>query len=102
MALITIDIKQALSSESVIDEWAQHPPRRFLADPCVDSLKRWTGLTAGEIPLEQTLHSMNDGGISHVLIAAWHGLQGALGLDDQVRSYFQAGNAARVFGITTP
>lgn len=63
---------------SVIDVWAQHPTKTFLAQPYFDSLKKWTGNDFDEVPLEFLLQTMEAGNVSRALIAAWYGPQGAL------------------------
>ncbi|MCG8460644.1 MAG: amidohydrolase family protein [Holophagales bacterium] len=62
----------------IIDAWAQHPTRRQLADPILESLRRWTrGLGVGleeeaaEMPVSWTLASMAQAGVSRGLISAW-------------------------------
>ncbi len=62
----------------VIDVWAQHPTRRFLAEPYFESLKRWTGQDVPEIPLDATLHAMRSAGVQTALLSAWYGPGGAL------------------------
>lgn len=68
----------------IIDVWAQHPTKRFLAEPYFDSLKRWTGQNIREVTLEFTLHAMQSAGVVKALISAWHGPNGALIGNDEV------------------
>jgi predicted TIM-barrel fold metal-dependent hydrolase len=68
----------------VIDVWVQHPTRRFLAQPFFDSLKKWTGQDAQEIPLETTLHAMRSANVERALVSAWYGPDGALISNDDV------------------
>lgn len=69
----------------VIDVWMQHPTARFLREPFLESLLRWTRqLDIQEVPLSATLAAMDQGQISLGLIAAWHGPQGALISNDEV------------------
>lgn len=70
---------------SVIDVWAQHPTKRFLAEPFFDSLKKWTGQDIIELPLEYTVHAMKKGGVEKALISAWYGPNGALISNEEVQ-----------------
>jgi predicted TIM-barrel fold metal-dependent hydrolase len=56
----------------IIDAWAQHSTTRHLADPMLDSLRRWQP----EIPLEEqpvamTVQAMDEAGVDKSLISAW-------------------------------
>lgn len=62
----------------VVDAWAQHPTARFLAEPYFDSLRRWTGQSLREVPLESTLQAMRSAGVDRALVSAWYGPNGAL------------------------
>ena len=69
----------------VIDVWMQHPTARFLREPWLESVLRWTRQEdIQEMPLSATLEAMNQGQVSFGLIAAWHGPQGALISNDEV------------------
>ena len=69
--------------ELIVDAWAQHPTARFLDEPFLESLRRWTrslssgatglsqSLEAGDPPLELTVDSMDAGGVRHTLLNAW-------------------------------
>jgi predicted TIM-barrel fold metal-dependent hydrolase len=54
-----------------VDAWMQHPTQRFLAEPMFDSLRRWTGLASGEVPLAETIASMDGAGVGFGLLSAW-------------------------------
>ncbi len=69
---------------NVIDVWAQHPTQRFLAEPYFESLRRWTGLTSDEIPLEITVEAMQSAGVEKALICAWYGPGGPLITNEEV------------------
>jgi predicted TIM-barrel fold metal-dependent hydrolase len=69
---------------SVIDVWTQHPTRRFLAEPFLDSLKRWLGGDVDEIPEEYTVQAMRSAGVDKALLAAWYGPQGSLISNEEV------------------
>ncbi len=73
------------AAHPIVDVWMQHPTQRFLAQPFLDSLRRWTGqLEPTDIPLDFTVAAMDAGNVSIGLIAAWHGPQGALISNDEV------------------
>ncbi|MBX9656413.1 amidohydrolase family protein [bacterium] len=76
-------------SEPIIDAWIQHPFRRFMADPMFESLLRWMGTTAADIPdvpPEMTVAALDSAGVRHALVSAWWGPQGALISNDDVAS----------------
>jgi len=69
----------------IIDAWAQHPTARHIQDPIFDSLRRWTRHDRGgslqgplEMPLSETLRSMDEAVVSISLINAWVGPHGAM------------------------
>lgn len=74
---------------NIVDVWAQHPTARFLAEPCFDSLKRWTGLSTENIPLEATHAAMTSAGVDLALIAAWYGPNGPLISNEEVLNAVQ-------------
>jgi predicted TIM-barrel fold metal-dependent hydrolase len=75
---------------TIIDVWAQPATRRFLAEPCFDTLKRWTGISDAEIPLEHTRQAMQDAGVTLALLSAWYGPQGALISNDEIAASVRA------------
>ncbi len=87
---------------SIIDVWMQHPTTRFLREPMLDSLRRWTGtaLSDDEIPPETSLQAMDEGGVELGLLAAWHGPQGALISNDEVAALTRA-HPRRFAGIAS-
>ncbi len=70
----------------IVDAWMQHPTPRFLQQPFLESLLRWTHREEGipELPLEATIGSMDDGGVRVGLLSAWWGPQGPLIGNDEV------------------
>ncbi len=69
----------------IIDVWMQHPTRRFLEQPFLGSLKRWTRQDfGGSLPLSATIQAMDQGRVGVGLVAAWWGPQGALIDNDEV------------------
>jgi predicted TIM-barrel fold metal-dependent hydrolase len=68
----------------IIDVWAQHPTERFLAEPFLATLKRWTGQDFQEVPMELTVEAMRSAGVSQALISAWYGPSGSLISNEEV------------------
>lgn len=69
----------------IIDAWMQHPTPRFLAEPFLESLRRWAGGSIpADIPPESTIAAMDEGGVGTGLVAAWWGPHGPLIENDQV------------------
>jgi predicted TIM-barrel fold metal-dependent hydrolase len=80
----------------IIDAWAQHPTARLIQDPIFDSLRRWTRHERDgslqrqlEIPLSETLKSMDEAGVSISLISAWVGPHGAMISNDEVARFIK-------------
>ena len=78
----------------IIDSWAQHPTARHASDPMFESLKRWTRSDPGaslqrapQMPLQETLAAMDEGGVSLSLISAWVGPKGAMISNDEVAGF---------------
>ncbi len=70
----------------IIDVWAQLPTARFLEEPWLKTLLRWTGQEGG-IPLQtpdMLLAQMEEAGVSMTLISAWTGPSGDLISNDEV------------------
>ena len=76
----------------IVDAWMQHPTRAFLNAPMFASLMRWTGqdLPQAEVPIELTLAALDAAGVSHAMLSAWHGPQGALISNDEVAGWVAA------------
>jgi hypothetical protein len=56
----------------IIDAWAQHSTTRHLADPMLDSLRRWSPeIPSEEQPVAKTVEAMDQGGVDKALISAW-------------------------------
>ena len=70
----------------IIDVWAQIPTERFMREPWMASLLRWTGQEgAAPVPTVETfLDDMSAGGVSMSFISAWSGPTGALISNDDV------------------
>lgn len=69
---------------NIIDVWAQHPTKCFLAEPFFDSLKKWSGQNLDELPLDFTLQAMKSAGVEKALISAWYGPSGPLITNEEV------------------
>ena len=78
----------------IVDAWIQHPTLRFAQQPMFASLWKWTrqGPPTVEIPLEFTLASMREAGVTQALVSAWHGPQGALISNDEVACWVAQSN----------
>lgn len=73
-----------------IDVWAQHPNERFMAQPWLETLLRWTGTTRRAPSVDQTLAAMDDAGVSIALQSAWSGPSGTLISNDEVAAVVAA------------
>jgi predicted TIM-barrel fold metal-dependent hydrolase len=83
----------------IVDAWMQHPTPRFMAQPWLDSLKRWTHEDyAGDWPLQATLDAMDQGRVDIGLLSAWVGPMGELVGNDEVAGWVRAA-PARLAGI---
>ena len=69
-----------------IDVWAQMPTLRFMQEPWLDTLLRWTGKPGDRrtVTLEQTLAAMDEAEVDVALLSAWHGPSGVLISNDDV------------------
>ncbi|MBV8931568.1 MAG: amidohydrolase [Kutzneria sp.] len=69
----------------IIDAWAQQPTERFMAQPWLETLLRWTGQQRGCPPsISQTLNAMDQRGVELALLCAWSGPAGMLIGNDEV------------------
>lgn len=68
----------------LIDVWAQHPTETFMAQPYFDSLKRWSGNTINNIPLDFTVQAMKQANVEKAMLAAWYAPEGPLISNDDV------------------
>jgi len=72
----------------IVDAWMQHPTERFLAQPWLASLKRWTRSDfSGALPLEATLRAMDEAAVAVGLISAWSTPEGDLVSNDEVAAW---------------
>jgi uncharacterized protein len=85
----------------VIDVWMQHPTPRFLAQPWLATLLRWTRRDViPEVPLAATIATMDQAGVAVGLAAAWWGPQGALIDNDEVAALVRE-QPRRLVGIAS-
>jgi len=77
---------------SIIDVWAQIPNQRFMTEPWLESLMRWTGEEGERKPasVDQTIAEMDSADVDKALISAWHGPQGPLISNDEVEAAIAA------------
>jgi predicted TIM-barrel fold metal-dependent hydrolase len=69
----------------IVDVWAQNPTERFIRQPWLATLLRWTGQEdLGPLPLELTVGAMDAAGVSVALLSGWHGPMGSLITNDEV------------------
>ena len=80
---------------TAIDVWAQQPNPHFLAQPFFDSLKKWTGMSAEDLPLSLLLDAMDASSVSQALLAAWYAPQGPLITNEEVRDVVARANSRR-------
>lgn len=70
----------------IVDAWMQHPTARFLREPMLDSLRRWSrdALPTEEPSVEATLAAMDAARVDVGLLCAWWGPHGPLIANDEV------------------
>ena len=75
----------------VIDAWAQHPNERFLQQPWLSTLLRWTKQESiGSASVDATLRAMDEGGVERALLCAWSSPAGMLIDNDEVAGHVAA------------
>jgi uncharacterized protein len=75
----------------IIDVWAQQPTERFMTQPWLDTLLRWTGQERSDPPsVESTLGAMDSAGVSRTLLCAWSSPSGMLIDNDEVAAVIHA------------
>jgi len=68
-----------------VDAWAQITTDRFVEQPWLTTLFRWTREESPKATSASvTIKAMNDGGVEVALISAWHGPNGSLVSNDDV------------------
>lgn len=82
--------EDAMNHPAVIDVWAQRPGSRFLEQPWLATLNRWTGGRAtSEVPVDRLLADMDAANVSQMLLSAWWGPSGELISNDSVAELVQ-------------
>src|SRR4030095_14223959 len=69
-----------------VDVWAQQPNDRFMQEPWLATLLRWTGKAAPlhVVTTAQTLAAMDEGGVDIAFLSAWCSPRGWLITNDDV------------------
>ncbi len=79
------------TEKDIVDVWMQQPTERFLSQPFLDSLRRWTRQDRLSCPpLEHTVSKMDEAGVSVGLLSAWWGPAGPLISNDEVAAFVRA------------
>ncbi|MBN6033532.1 amidohydrolase [Amycolatopsis sp. 195334CR] len=84
----------------IIDAWMQQPGARFMAEPWLDSVLRWTGTARMAPPLQATLSEMDTAGVRAGLLSAWYSPRGPLITNDEVAEVVER-YPARFAGIAS-
>ena len=85
----------------IIDAWMQQPTKRFLAQPALESLRRWGKQDAfTELPLTATIGFMDKAGVDLGLLSAWWGPHGALIDNDEVAAFVRE-HPKRLVGVAS-
>lgn len=72
----------------IVDVWMQHPTRRFLEQPFLESLRRWARQDGiPDIPVSATIATMDQAGVGVGLLTAWWGPHGQLISHDEVAAF---------------
>ena len=73
-----------MSPMVTVDAWAQVPNERFMAQPWLHTLLRWTGVDRTAPAADDLVASMDEAGIDRALVSAWYGPAGAIISNDEV------------------
>jgi predicted TIM-barrel fold metal-dependent hydrolase len=86
----------------IIDAWMQHPTLRFLRDDMFATLRRWTGqqIPDDEPSIDLTVSLMDQAGVDHGLLCAWHGPAGPRISNDEAAA-FVARHPDRFSGVAS-
>jgi predicted TIM-barrel fold metal-dependent hydrolase len=77
-----------MTAHTTIDVWMQHPTERFLEQPFLESLRRWTRQEKLLCPpLESTVGAMDQAGVRIGLLSAWWGPTGPLIGNEEVAGF---------------
>lgn len=86
---------------NIVDVWAQIPTERMVGAPWLEPLLRWQR-DRGDMQssVSSTLDAMDAAGVDVALLSAWHGPEGSLISNDEVRQYVEQA-PERFRGIAT-
>jgi predicted TIM-barrel fold metal-dependent hydrolase len=85
----------------IIDAWAQQPTERFMQQPWLETLLRWTGRERNGPPsVDATLREMDDARVSQALLCAWASPGGMLIDNDDVAATVAA-HPTRFAGVAS-
>ncbi|PRX47179.1 hypothetical protein B0I33_106280 [Prauserella shujinwangii] len=90
----------SVATEGIVDAWMQQPTARFMDQPWLETLLRWTGLERRVPPVAATVAAMDEAGVSRGLLSAWHGPTGSLISNDEVAEVVRA-HPGRFAGVAT-
>jgi predicted TIM-barrel fold metal-dependent hydrolase len=77
-----------MTAHTTIDVWMQHPTERFLEQPFLESLRRWTRQEKLLCPpLESTVGAMDQAAVRIGLLSAWWGPTGPLIGNEEVAGF---------------
>lgn len=79
----TLHMKHSTGAPT-IDVWAQVPTDRFLAEPWLEPLLRWTGQDQVAATSDDLVAAMDEAEIDRALVSAWYGPTGDLISNDDV------------------
>src|SRR5690349_3788224 len=73
-------------SQPVIDAWAQRPSQRFLDEPWLASLNRWTrqDTLRAEVTVDAMVGHLDEAAVERAMVCAWCGPKGWLISHDEV------------------
>ncbi|WAL67048.1 amidohydrolase family protein [Amycolatopsis cynarae] len=86
--------------DEIIDVWMQQPNARFMAQPWLETLVRWTGMSRLAPTTAETLDAMDAAGVRLGLLSAWHSPHGVLISNDEVAALVER-HPDRFAGIAT-
>jgi predicted TIM-barrel fold metal-dependent hydrolase len=69
---------------TAVDVWAQQVTDRFMTEPWLDTLIRWTGMERRPPGIDELVAAMDADDVAVALLAGWHGPQGSLISNDEV------------------
>jgi uncharacterized protein len=92
-----LNLNTACLMDRIIDAWMQHPTERMSTHEMFESLRRWKAWPSGITP-EMTITSMDQGGVSIGLAAAWCAPFGWIISHEELSAVTKA-YPGRIFGV---